>query len=121
MVMKERILLPTSVKPIAYRIRLHPDFDEEKFEGLVTISCTVIETCSYLELHCKSIKVQDASVQFKDDFWGVRDTVSYNESRKAVKIELKQDINPEGHNEFTIILKYTGKFRSDLTGLYQAS
>ncbi|KAI1027014.1 hypothetical protein LB504_008015 [Fusarium proliferatum] len=113
---KERIILPTSVKPIAYEIRLHPDFDEEIFEGVVTISCTVIETCSYLELHCKSIKVRDASVRFKDDSCS-----SYNESRETLKIELPQAINPKDHNELAIILKYTGKFRSDLTGLYQAS
>ncbi|KAG4290163.1 hypothetical protein FPRO06_02049 [Fusarium proliferatum] len=100
---KARILLPTVVQPIAYETKLHPDFDEEKFQGIVTISCTVIETCSCLELHGKSIQVQEAGIRFKDDSWGVVDTISHD------------------HNKLTIILKHTGKFRRDLTGLYQAS
>ncbi|KAF5723134.1 aminopeptidase 2 [Fusarium mundagurra] len=118
---KERILLPISVKPIVCEIRLHPDFDKEKFEGLVTISCTVIETCSYLELHCKSIRVNEARVKFEDDSRDVLDTLSYNEARETLKIELPQEISPGDRNELQIILSYTGKFRGDLTGLYQAS
>ncbi|KAF5543308.1 aminopeptidase 2 [Fusarium mexicanum] len=118
---KERILLPTCVKPIAYEIRLDPDFDSEKFEGRVKISCAVLETCSYLELHCKSIKVNAASVKLKDDSWDLMDTLAYDDARETLKIELPQEINPKDHNELAIILSYTGKFRSDLTGLYQAS
>lgn len=36
-------------------------------------------------------------------------------------MELPQEIAPGDPNELHIILSYTGKFRSDLTGLYQAS
>ncbi|KAF5250995.1 hypothetical protein FANTH_3859 [Fusarium anthophilum] len=118
---KERILLPTSVKPIAYEIRLDPDFDSEKFEGRAKISCAVLETCSYLELHCKSIKVNAASVKFKDDSWEVTDTMTYDEDRETLRIELPREINPQEHNKVAIVLSYTGKFRNDLTGLYQAS
>ncbi|KAL7754656.1 hypothetical protein ACKLNR_015326 [Fusarium oxysporum f. sp. zingiberi] len=118
---KERLLLPASVKPVSYEVRLDPNFDEEKFEGHVNISCTVIGNCSYLELHCKSIKVNEARVKFKHDSWDVLDTVSYNEARETLKIELPQEIAPGDPKELHIILSYTGKFRSDLTGLYQAS
>lgn len=38
-------------------------------------SCTVIDNCSYLELHCKSMKVNEARVKFKHDSWDVLDTV----------------------------------------------
>ncbi|KAL5627077.1 hypothetical protein FOBRF1_001420 [Fusarium oxysporum] len=118
---KERLLLPASVKPVSYEVRLDPSFDEEKFEGHVNISCTVIDTCSYLELHCKSIKVNEARVKLNHDSWDVLDTVSYNEARETLKMELPQEIAPGDPKELQIILSYTGKFRSDLTGLYQAS
>ncbi|KAF5656521.1 aminopeptidase 2 [Fusarium circinatum] len=72
---KERILLPTSVKPIAYEIRLDPNFDSEQFEGRVRITCTVIGACSSLELHCKSIKVNEARVKFENESWDVVETL----------------------------------------------
>ncbi|KAF5566748.1 aminopeptidase 2 [Fusarium phyllophilum] len=121
---KERILLPASVKPVSFKIALDPNFDDEKFEGHVKISCTVIRTCSYLELHCKSIKVNEARVKFKNDSWDVLGTLrwqGYNEARETLKVELLQEISPGDPNELKIILSYTGKFRADLTGLYQAS
>ncbi|KAF5695574.1 aminopeptidase 2 [Fusarium globosum] len=102
---KERIFLPTSVNPTAQKFMLCTDFEEEKFEGLVTLNCTV----------------NDASVRFQGDSSGVLDPVSYNEAHETVKFEIPQEIKPEDHNELTIVLEYTGKFRSDLTGLYQAS
>ncbi|KAK2701143.1 hypothetical protein QWA68_000627 [Fusarium oxysporum] len=122
---KERLLLPASVKPASYEVRLDPNFDEEKFEGHVNISlihsCTVIDNCSYLELNCKSINVNEARVKFKHDSWDVLDTVSYNEARETLKMELPQEIAPGDPRELHIILSCTGKFRSDLTGLYHAS
>ncbi|KAF5673948.1 aminopeptidase 2 [Fusarium denticulatum] len=118
---KERILLPISVTPIVYDIRLNPYFEGEKFKGLVTISCTVISTCSSLELHSKSIKVIEALVKFKNNSWDVLDTLSYNEARETLKIELPQEVSPGDTNELQIILSYTGEFRDDSTGLYQAS
>ncbi|RKL43325.1 hypothetical protein BFJ72_g4738 [Fusarium proliferatum] len=72
---EERILLPASVNPVSYEITLDPDFNGEKFEGFVRISCTVIETCLYLELHSKSIMVNDASIRFKGNSWGATDTI----------------------------------------------
>ncbi|RBR16950.1 hypothetical protein FVER53590_05705 [Fusarium verticillioides] len=118
---EERILPSISVTPISYEIRLHPDFDEEKFQGFVIISCTVIGTCSSLELHSKSIRVNKALVKFKNDRWDVLDTLSYNEARYTLTIELPKEISPGDSNQLAIILCYTGKFRGDSTGLYQAS
>ncbi|KAG5809381.1 hypothetical protein H9Q74_002803 [Fusarium xylarioides] len=95
---RERILLPTSVKPIAYEIRLHPDFDEEKFQGLS--KSTTLPRSPFI----KTLRWQ-----------------SYNEARETLKIELPKEISPADPNELQIILSYTGKFRGDSTGLYQAS
>ncbi|KAF5974132.1 aminopeptidase 2 [Fusarium coicis] len=118
---EERILPSISVTPIAYEIRLHPDFDEEKFQGFVIISCTMIGTCSSLELHSKSIKANKAVVKFKYHSWDVLDTLSYNEARGTLTIKLPQEISSGDSNQLAIIISYTGKFRGDSTGLYQAS
>ncbi|CVL08344.1 uncharacterized protein FMAN_05127 [Fusarium mangiferae] len=46
---------------------------------------------------------------------------SPNGALETSKVELTQQTDPDDHKELTIILKYTGKFRRDLTVLYQAS
>ncbi|KAF9770560.1 hypothetical protein IL306_011868 [Fusarium sp. DS 682] len=118
---KERVFLRASVKPILYEIRLNPSFDDEIFAGHVKISCTVIDTCSSLELHCRSINVNQARVEFKHDSWDVLDTVGYNDARETLKIELPRQVTPGNKGELQIVLSYRGNFTRDLTGLYQAS
>ncbi|KAF5589510.1 aminopeptidase 2 [Fusarium pseudoanthophilum] len=118
---EERIPLPARVKAVFYEIRLHPDFDEKKFEGFVTISCIMIGACSSLELHSKSIKVNRAEVKFNQGSWYLSDKLSYNEARDTLTIKLPYEISPENSNEFQIILSYTGTFRDDSNGLYRAS
>ncbi|KAF4453816.1 Aminopeptidase 2 [Fusarium albosuccineum] len=118
---KQRALLPTSVKPISYGIRLEPNFDEEIFSGRVEINCTVKEDCEALELHCKSIKITEGRVKFQQDAWDIGDAVSYDDARETVKIALPQEVTRRNEGYLKIILDYTGKLTGDLTGFYQAS
>ncbi|KAM0209035.1 hypothetical protein ACHAPA_010733 [Fusarium lateritium] len=121
MELKERLLLPTGIKPVAYDIRLEPDFDANSFSGRVEISCTVQDACSALELHSKAIKIKEAHVNSEQESWDVVDALSYDEVRETVKIPLPKEVVPGHQDDLRIVLVYDGKLTGDLTGFYQAS
>ena len=55
---KERVLLPTNVKPSSYHIHLTPDLTNFTFEGKETVDVVVNEATSTVSVHALDMKVQ---------------------------------------------------------------
>ncbi|CAN0362558.1 unnamed protein product [Ascophyllum nodosum] len=56
-----RVLLPSDVEPVEYRIKLTPDMDKFTCEGKQEVDVEIVEETSSVSLHCKEIYVAEAS------------------------------------------------------------
>ena len=58
----EAVVLPTSVRPAKYQLKLQPDFANFTFQGEETIDIRVAESTSEIVLNCDEIQIQSAEL-----------------------------------------------------------
>ncbi|CAG9953042.1 unnamed protein product [Clonostachys rosea f. rosea IK726] len=117
----QRGLLPTHLKATAYTLQVEPDFDKSSFSGKVEIDCVVNHVCQSVKLHSKSNDITKATIEFEQKTWDVKETVCHQEDEETIEISFPEQVSPNGEGALKITLEYLGKFRKDLTGLYQST
>ena len=66
------VRLSKNAIPIKYDIQLQPDLENFTFEGIETITLSVLEKTKILTLHSKELEIETAHMS---DIWG---KISYN-------------------------------------------
>ena len=75
------VRLSKNVVPIKYDIQLKPDLDNFTFEGIETITLSVLKQTKVLTLHSKEIEIETASIlRQKKKFFA---KISYNEKKET--------------------------------------
>jgi puromycin-sensitive aminopeptidase len=109
--------LPGDVRPRHYA--LHVELDPERgkrFRGEVTIELEVKRVLRAFELHAVGLKVSSARIEAR----GRRQRASVSEvaAHETVRVQTPQ---PLEKGRATLSLRFSGKLRNDLRGLYFAS
>ena len=64
---KQRLLLPTTVKPVSYTIKLKPDLQSFTYSGVVDIELQVKQPTHNLIFHTLELEIQSAT--FLSSVW----------------------------------------------------
>lgn len=63
--MTDRVLLPTNVRPVHYRVHLTPNFETFKFDGDVKVDVEVKEATKTIVVNVLDLEVSAASVSYE--------------------------------------------------------
>src|SRR5690606_3608297 len=63
---KQRVLLPTNVRPTIYRIHLTPNLETNIFEGTVEVELQVNEDSNFISFNALELKVNKATLTKAD-------------------------------------------------------
>src|SRR3989344_4623814 len=112
---KNDVRLPSSVVPVEYKIELKPDLENFTFEGIETISLSLLKSSSYLTLHSKELEIETASILIAKE--KVFAKISYNEKKETATF-LFPKLIPKGKLELTLVFK--GILNDKMRGFYKS-
>ena len=112
----EAVVLPASVRPSKYRIKLQPDLDQFTFQGEETIRIQVTEPASEILLNAVELQVQSATLS-QDGVRTSATQISYDKSRETLTLSFGKTI-PLGEADLDI--EFTGELNDKLRGFYRS-
>ena len=116
----DAVILPVSVRPLKYRLHLHPDLDQATFKGAEEIDVQVDEPTSTIVLNSLELKILGAEL-FIDGAPSLEPEITYDPQAETATFDFGEVI-PAGparlEIDFTGILndKLRGFYRSQYTG-----
>ncbi len=111
------VRLSPEIVPLEYNIQIKPDLKNFTFEGVETISLSVVKQTKKITLHSKEIEVETASIsKGKDRIFA--QNISYNEKAETVTFTFK-DYIPAGQKKLNIVFK--GILNDKMRGFYRSS
>src|SRR3989338_8572488 len=119
------VRLSKNVVPIEYDIQLKPDLDNFTFEGVETISLSILQKTRIVTLHSKELEIKTASAEAL--LWRKRQSkasalfakkISYNKKAETVTFIFSKPI-PLGKNKLTLVFK--GILNDKMRGFYKSS
>lgn len=113
------IRLPTSIKPLTYDIRMHPDLKTFKFSGSVEIEFEVVEATDFIVLHVKELKVDQPVV--KDVSQQNIQVVKYLENKDYEQAYVRLSSRLGQHKHYRLVLTFQGKLSDSMMGFYRSS
>lgn len=113
---KERVVLPTTVKPSKYNITLQPDLKNFTFSGEEEVTIEVLKETTEIVLN--SIELKISSVEFKAGDKALTATkIDYDEKRETATFTFDQTL-PVG--AATLKVAFTGVLNDKLKGFYRS-
>ncbi|CAJ1414869.1 unnamed protein product [Effrenium voratum] len=113
-----RVLLPPTVEPVAYDIKLKPDLVSFTFEGEQTIRLQVKEATDEISLHVKEIAIKNHTVAVTAGSEELKpQAVSYNLPAGTVTFKFEQML-PVG--EATLAMEFFGILNDQMAGFYRS-
>ncbi len=108
---KESVRLSKNVSPTEYDIQLKPDLENFTFEGVETITLSILKSTKQLTLHSKEIEIETARIG--EEFG----KVSYDEKSETVTFAFQKNI-PKGKARLAIVFK--GVLNDKMRGFYRS-
>ena len=105
------VRLSKNAIPIKYDIQLQPDLENFTFEGIETITLSVLEKTKILTLHSKELEIETAHMS---DMWG---KISYNEKLETASFLFPKIIRA-GKTKLTLVFK--GILNDKMRGFYRS-
>lgn len=114
------INLPDSIVPLRYNLILHPNMTAMYLKGQMEVIFTVVKETNLIVFHGKNISIDVVMVKNRSNDREIltRNTLYYPHHQQ-ISIELKNYLQPG--NNYSLALRYEGKIRTDLEGLYLSS
>ncbi|HIN06289.1 MAG TPA: M1 family peptidase, partial [Dehalococcoidia bacterium] len=109
-------ILPQTVKPIKYALKMQPNMEEFTFTGEESISIEVIQATSQIVLNATELDVQSAALTTGGVTSDAKN-ISYESAKETVTLEFGQQINP---GTGTLTLAFTGVLNDKLRGFYRS-
>lgn len=116
-------LLPTHIVPEHYIIELEPDFENEVFNGSVTIEFKVTQNSTNVTLHARELDIQNntISLKFGDKVYAVIESAEYSEDDKNfLVLEFNKTLEVSDEIYILTIGQFTGILNLDNAGFYLA-
>jgi len=109
-------VLPQTVRPTKYALKMQPNMEEFTFTGEESISIEVIQATSDIVLNATELEVQSAALAI-GGVTSDANKISYNSAKETVTLGFGQQINP-GTGSLT--LAFTGVLNDKLRGFYRS-
>jgi len=116
----KNVRLSKNVTPIEYKIQLQPDLENFTFEGIETITLSVLKSTKLITLHSKEIEIETAMISVPTKIGTptrVGAKISYNEKKETATF-LFPKIIPIGKIKLTIVFK--GILNDKMCGFYRS-
>ncbi|MDE2399862.1 MAG: M1 family metallopeptidase [Patescibacteria group bacterium] len=119
---QKNIRLSKNIVPIEYKIRLKPDLENFTFDGIETITLSILEKTKTLTLHSKEIDIETADVLLgKNPHTGEIEKlfakISYDTERETATFSFQKFI-PRG--KIKLILVFRGILNDKMRGFYRS-
>ncbi|XP_053510304.1 leucyl-cystinyl aminopeptidase [Ictalurus furcatus] len=105
--------LPTSVRPVDYKISLHPNLSTMTFRGSVAITVEVLQETKKVVLHSSDIQIQNATFQDKE--------VKILEYQPWQQIAIKLSEDLKKGQKYVLNINYSANLSSSYDGFYNSS
>ncbi|MCX6752204.1 MAG: M1 family metallopeptidase [Candidatus Nomurabacteria bacterium] len=112
---KKSVRLSKNVVPVEYDIQLQPDLDNFTFEGVETITLSILKPTKTLTLHSKEIEIETASIN--KDSQKMFAKISYDEKNETVTFAFPETIL-SGKTKLTIVFR--GILNDKMRGFYRS-
>ena len=112
----EAVVLPSSVKPSKYRLRLHPDLDSFTFSGDQTVDIEILESTSSIVLNAMDLEIGGASVNVNGSTVAAG-SISLNSEDETATLEFGQELPP---GPAQLDMSFTGVLNDKLLGFYRS-
>ena len=113
------IRLPDAIIPLRYSLVLHPNLTTLFLRGQMEVIFTVNKETNYIIFHGRNVTLTVVMVKDRNDREILTIRILYYPYHQQISIELKNSLQP-GSN-YSLALRYEGKVRNDLEGLYLSS
>ncbi len=112
----EAIVLPTTVRPKKYRLRLQPDFNNFTFQGEETVDVEVVESTAEIVLNAADLKIASA-VLHRNGGSSTATNIALDSSRQTATLTFAEPI-PAG--DASLEISFTGDLNDKLHGFYRS-
>ncbi|MES2023334.1 MAG: M1 family metallopeptidase [Patescibacteria group bacterium] len=110
------VRLSKNIIPIEYNIQLRPDLENFTFEGIETITLSILKTTKILTLHSKELEIETAEIMFgKEKLFG---KISYDTKSETATFIFPKNIQT-GKTKLTLVFK--GILNEKMRGFYKSS
>ena len=109
--------LPTSVRPVKYRLTMEPNLGDFTFRGEETVDIQVLEPTSAISLDCIEIAIQSCRLTLDDGASFSPTATLFDEPRETVTFDFGSTI-PSGAARLDI--RFTGELNDKLRGFYRS-
>ncbi len=122
----KNVRLTKNVVPTEYEIELKPDLDNFTFEGIETISLSILKNTKTLTLHSKDIQIETAHILIEKKLPKNKSTekvfakISYDEESETVTFTFRKilEARPKEFLKLTIVFK--GILNDKMRGFYRS-
>ncbi|MCH8351430.1 MAG: M1 family metallopeptidase [Chloroflexi bacterium] len=112
----EAIVLPATVRPVKYRIKLQPDLDRFTFQGDESIDIHVVEATREIVLNALDLEIASATLHCGGSE-NTAESITFDEERQTATLSFGQQI-PIG--DATLDISFTGELNDKLHGFYRS-
>ena len=112
----EAVVLPSSVRPAKYTLKLQPDFEKFTFSGEETVAIEVTESVSQIVLNAVDLRVETATLS-KDGAKISATNINVSSAEETLTLEFDQTISP---GTASLALVFTGGLNDKLHGFYRS-
>src|SRR3989344_3466270 len=109
---KKSVRLSKNVIPVKYDIQLQPDLENFTFEGIETITLSILQKTKILTLHSRELEIETAKIE---NIFAQK--ITYDEKKETVNFLFKEFI-PTGKTKLTLIFK--GILNDKMRGFYRS-
>ncbi len=117
----KQIRLSKKIIPIKYDIQLHPDLENFTFEGLETITVSILKQTKSITLHCKELQIETAEIMIGNPPTGGKvfaKKIIYDIKNETVTFLFKKFIS-KSNTKVTLVFK--GILNDKMRGFYKSS
>jgi aminopeptidase N len=111
------VRLSKNVIPSEYHIELKPDLKNFTFEGIETITLSILEKTKTITLHAKDLEIGTAHISQKSN--KIFAKISYNERNETVTFTFPDFVEVRPSPKLTIVFK--GILNDKMRGFYKSS
>ena len=112
----EAIVLPKTVLPKKYQLKLQPDFSKFTFQGEETVDIEVVEATTEIALNAADLKIASA-VLHRSGTSSTATNIALDKSRQTVTLTFAETI-PAG--DASLEISFTGELNDKLHGFYRS-
>ncbi len=112
----EAIVLPKTVLPKKYQLKLQPDFSKFTFQGEETVDIEVVEATTEIALNSADLKIASA-VLHRSGTSSTATNIALDKSRQTVTLTFAETI-PAG--DASLEISFTGELNDKLHGFYRS-